>query len=155
MSPDPAFVRSIKEVGEVWGRPGSDLVIPPFPVRVGAARRHDVFGGRVDGRTSWRGAGRVLSGMPKTDDAVRADPRYQSHVRNFIPVRCVRRHDVAHRQGAGWQVRRSPRCWGAMKHSQSVFAGPTGRAGGNSEADVGPGRTTLFNRERPLPSLWR
>jgi len=139
----------------VWGRPGSDLVIPLF--RSGSALQGaTMFSGGVSMvEHPWRAAGRVLSGMPKTDDAVRADPRYQSHVRNFIPVRCVRRHDVAHRQGAGWQVRRSPRCWGAMTHSQSVFAGPTGRAGGNSEADVGPGRTTLFNRERPLPSLWR
>ncbi len=117
----------------MWGRPGSDLVIPPFPVRVGAARRHCVFGGRVDGRTSRRGAGCVLSGVPKTDDAFRADPSYQSHVRIYLPMRCVRRHDAAHRQGVGWQPRQPPRCRGAMTNSRSVFAGSLGPPGGESD----------------------
>jgi hypothetical protein len=45
MSPDPGFCPAYKEVGEVWERPGSDLVIPPFPIRVGAEKHHRVCRG--------------------------------------------------------------------------------------------------------------
>jgi hypothetical protein len=97
----------------VWGRPGSDLVIRLF--RSGLVRQALSFGGCVNAQTCRHDAGRVLSGVPKTDGAIPADPSYQSHVRNFLQMRCVRRYDVTCGQGAGRRARQPPRCRGAMR----------------------------------------
>jgi hypothetical protein len=123
----------------VWGRPGSDLVIRLF--RSGLVRQAPrSFGGCVDAQTCRHDAGRVLSGVPKTDDAIRAHPGYQSHVRNFLQMRCVRRHDVTCGQGAGRRARQPPRCRGAMRsrlprrRRTKEWLRSTGRAGARGPA---------------------
>jgi hypothetical protein len=179
MSPDPGVCLAYKGTGEVWGWPVSDLVIPLSGWGRCCGHRR-VSGGRVDARTCGPYAGRALSGVPKADDAVRADPDYESHVRDCLPMRCVRRHDLAHCQSPGWRARQPPRCrramtnglprwwWarqdfqrgGAIGFAVSRQAKPRValRAGGHglpaaAATCLAAGRIT--NRERPLPSLWR